>query len=591
MAKKKRLLWQLFFSYLLITIVSLVGVTWYASTSLRQFFLKEVKGDLEARARLLEIQILKYFKPLDQAAIDSLCKRIGKPASTRITVILPKGTVIGDSDEDPAKMDNHLDRPEIMGALQGILSSSIRYSMTLQKRMMYVAVPLQLDSRTVAVLRTSIPVDDIEHALGRIQIKIALSGLIIAAFAALLSFIVSHRIRRPIDEIKKGAECFARGDFECRLPVSDMEELASLSETMNLMAAELQERVNTITEQRNELEAVLSSMVEGVIAVDREERIINMNDAAARIFGCDPSGVQDRSIQEVIRHPDLQRFAKDALSSESPVEKDIVLYAEEERILNGLGTVLRDAEGNRVGALIVLNDVTRLRRLENIRREFVANVSHEIKTPITAIKGFVETLREGAASNSKDAERFLDIIGKHADRLEAIIEDLLSLSRIEQEAEREEIVLEEGPIREVLLTAIQVCQARAAPKQIRLALSCDEDLQARINPALLEQAVVNLLDNAVKYSDPESLVTVSGSTQGHEVIINVVDQGCGIEKRHLSRLFERFYRVDKARSRKLGGTGLGLAIVKHIMQAHDGHVSVDSQPGKGSTFSLHLPRS
>ena len=245
---------------------------------------------------------------------------------------------------------------------------------------------------------------------------------------------------------------------------------------------------------------------------------------------------------------------------------------------------------NRIGALIVLNDVTRLRRLENIRRDFVANVSHEIKTPVTAIKGFVETLHDGSIRNSRDAERFLGIIGKHVDRLNAIIEDLLSLSRIEQDVEREEIVLEEGSIRDVLLTAIQVCEVKAASKNIRVALSCKEDLKARINPPLLEQAVVNLLDNAIKYSDSESTIRVQARKTNDQIILSVHDEGCGIGKEHSHRLFERFYRVDKARSRQLGGTGLGLAIVKHITQAHGGHVSVESTPGKGSTFSLHLPK-
>ena len=590
MAKKKRLLWQLFLSYLLIAFVSLLAVTWYASTSMRHFFLEQVEADLEARARLFENQILERLDPLDPEGIDRLCKNMGRSAATRVTVILPSGKVVGDSDEDPGKMDNHMDRPEIVKALNRGRGTSTRYSATLEQNMMYVALPLKKDGVPVAFVRTSMPADPVDDALGRIQVQILLGGLIMAAFAAALSFFISHRIKRPIDEIKRGAERFAGGDFQFRLPASDMEELAGLSETMNHMAEELQERINTITAQRKELEAVLSSMVEGVLAVDMEERIISMNDAAAQIFHCDPTEAEGRSIQEVVRHPDLQKFVGEALSSDTPVEKDIVLYGDEEQILNGLGTALRDAKGKRVGALIVLNDVTQLRRLENIRRDFVANVSHEIKTPITAIKGFVETLRDGAAKNHKDAERFLEIIEKHVDRLEAIIEDLLSLSRIERQAEREEILLHEGSIKEVLQTAIQVCQVKAAPKHIRLDLSCEEALRAKINPALLEQAVVNLLDNAIKYSDPESAVTIAATTQDHEVMIAVVDHGSGIEKRHLSRLFERFYRVDRARSRKLGGTGLGLAIVKHIMQAHGGRVSVESQPGKGSTFTLHLPK-
>jgi two-component system phosphate regulon sensor histidine kinase PhoR len=330
-------------------------------------------------------------------------------------------------------------------------------------------------------------------------------------------------------------------------------------------------------------------MVEGVFGVDMEERLIGLNLAAARILGCDPSQAQGRSIQEVLRHSDLQRFVQHALSSDEPVEKDITLFTEEESILWGIGTPLRDGKKKRIGALIVLNDVTRLRKLENIRRDFVANVSHEIKTPITAIKGFVETLRDGAAKNPEDGERFLSIIQKHVDRLEALVEDLLSLSRIEKEGEREEIVLKERAIREVLAGAIQLCDARASAKNIVLELTCDEDLKGEINPALLEQAVVNLIDNAIKYSDPGKRVHVEARAENKGLLIRVQDHGCGIEKKHLDRLFERFYRVDKARSRKLGGTGLGLAIVKHIIQAHGGNVSVESQPGQGSTFSLHLP--
>jgi len=279
-------------------------------------------------------------------------------------------------------------------------------------------------------------------------------------------------------------------------------------------------------------------------------------------FGCDLAEAQGRSIQEVVRNTVLQQFVKNALSSQEAVEKEIVLSSDRERFLNGHGTLLRDAEGKQIGALIVLNDVTRLLRLEKIRREFVANASHEIKTPITAIKGFVETLRDGAVENHEDAERFLEIIGKHVDRLEAIIEDLLSLSRLEQEAGREEVLLGEGRLKDVLETAIQVCEANAMAKKIEVELSCAEDIVAKFDPLFLEQAIVNLIDNAIKYSGEGKIVWVEAVKAGKEIILSVRDQGCGIEKNHLPRLFERFYRADKARSRQLGGTGLGLAIVQ-----------------------------
>jgi len=356
------------------------------------------------------------------------------------------------------------------------------------------------------------------------------------------------------------------------------------------MAVELRGHIDTVMRQRNEIEAVLSSMVEGVIAVDMEEQVISMNDAAAKMFGLNSSEAQGRSIQEVVRNTALQQFVKNALSSQETVEKEIVLSSDGDRFLNGHGTSLCDVEGKQIGALIVLNDVTRLLRLEKIRREFVANVSHEIKTPITAIKGFVETLRDGAVENHEDAERFLEIIGKHVDRLEAIIEDLLSLSRIEQEAGREEVVLDEGRLKDVLETAIQVCEAGAMAKKIEIELSCAGKIVANLDPQLLEQAVVNLIDNAIKYSNDGGTVRVEASQRENETLISVRDQGCGIEKQHLPRLFERFYRVDKARSRQMGGTGLGLAIVKHIAQAHGGRVTVESIPGKGSIFTIHLPK-
>jgi two-component system phosphate regulon sensor histidine kinase PhoR len=241
-----------------------------------------------------------------------------------------------------------------------------------------------------------------------------------------------------------------------------------------------------------------------------------------------------------------------------------------------------------MGVVVVLNDVTRLRKLENTRREFVANVAHELKTPITSIKGFVETLLDGAYREPENNLKFLQILARQADRLHAIIEDLLTLSRIEEEAEQGKIFLSSGRLSRVLQGALRICESRAQEKSISLSLTCSEDLKAQINAPLLEQAVVNLVDNAIKYSAPGSTVQVKAEPQPSEVVIQVSDQGCGIAPEHLSRLFERFYRVDAGRSRKIGGTGLGLAIVKHIAQAHGGRATVDSSSGQGSTFSIHL---
>ena len=590
MPKSKRLLWQLYPSYLLITLISLTAATWFASKTTRQFIFEYNASDLKSLACLFEQQILEHFSPLNEKAIDRLCKEISERSKFRITVILPAGKVVGDSEEDPEKMDNHMDRPEVMQAIRGEVSVSTRYSLTLRKNMMYVGVPLKSHTDIVGVLRSSMPMTSIDETIKRIQMKIWIGGVFIAVFAAVISLIISRRISLPIEEIRKGAERFTHGDFQSRLPVYESEEIGSLSETMNQMANELNERINTITRQRNELKAVFSSMVEGVLAVDTDECIISMNHAAVQFFECQPTKIQGRSVQEVIRNTELQKFVQSVLSCNKQLEKDIVLFSRTERVVNAHGTALHDAAGDSIGALIVLNDVTRLRKLENIRRDFVANVSHEIKTPITAIKGFVETLRDGETKTPEQTERFLEIIDRHVKRLEAIIEDLLNLSRIERDNAKKDTHLTETKVADVLKSSIQLCEDKADMKHIDINVSCDEHLVAKMDMRLFEQALVNLLVNAIKYSDEKTDILVAATQTEKEIIIRVQDHGCGIKKEHLPRLFERFYRVDKARSRNLGGTGLGLSIVKHIAQAHGGTILVDSEFGKGSTFSIHLPR-
>ena len=589
---RRRLLWQLFPTYLIITGIALAAVTWYISGALRTFHSEQTAIDLKARARLIENQVQDRLRPNETPSVDALVKKLGADSATRITVVRPDGTVLGDSQEDPARMENHAGRPEIMAALQGEVGKSTRYSHTLQQEMMYVAVPVSGKEGLAAVVRTAIPVTAMDRTMNEIYWHLARAGLLIAFVAAVLSLIVSRRISRPLEEMERGARRFARGELGRRLPIAGSEEIAALAEALNQMAAQLDERLRLVVRERNEREAMLGSMVEGVLAVDTAERIIRLNRAAARLIGVSAAEVQGRSIQEVVRKVDLQRFVRQILQEEGPVEGDLVMRSNEgERFLQAHGTRLRGDQGQQIGALIVLNDVTRLRRLENLRSEFVANVSHELKTPVTAIKGAAETLLAGALEDPKGAERFIGIVAKQADRLGAIIDDLLALSRIEQEAGLEGVVLEEGSLRPVLEGAMQTCAMAASEKNIRINLFCVPELRARINAPLLEQAVVNLLTNAVKYSDKGGRIVVDASLHADRVMIKVQDFGCGIDPQHLPRLFERFYRVDRARSRALGGTGLGLSIVKHIVQSHGGEVVVNSTPGKGSVFTIILPAS
>ncbi len=591
MIKRRRLIWRLFLPFVLITLMSLIAVSWYATSSLGRFYMDQTAVDLEARAYLLEAQ-MGHGAFIDQPAmVDAFCKKAGKRSATRITVILPSGTVIGDSRETPRHMDNHAGRPEIADALSGVTGTSLRHSDTLHQRMMYVAIPFFENNRVAAVIRTSLPVTALDEALADIRIRITLGVLLIAIIAAIVSLFISRQYSRPIEEMKEGAARYARGDLEHRLTLPDSEEMAGLAAAMNLMAEELSNRIDTIRSQRRELETVLSSMLEGLVAIDNQERIISLNQAAASWFEVETQRAQGRSLQEIIRNQALQKFVTDALQNGEPMEGDVIAFQNGERVLNLKSSPLLDAVHKPVGTLIVFNDVTQLRRLENMRRDFVANVSHEIKTPLTAIKGFVETLHHGSVEDPGETNRFLGIVLKHVDRLNSIIEDLLSLARIEQESEDTWTTYQEKPLRGVFQAALQICRPKAEQKNISITINCENDLQARYDLILLEQAVVNLLDNAIKYSESDSTVTIeAGHEDDNGVMIQIHDQGIGIAQKHLSRLFERFYRVDKARSRNLGGTGLGLAIVKHIVQAHHGRVSVESNLSEGSTFTIHLPK-
>ncbi len=587
--KRKPLFSQLYPSYLLITVFVLIAVSAYASRAIRTSFLDHTASGLKEQALLMIPRILPHLAPPDPAAVDRICKSLSGSARTRLTVILPSGEVIGDSRENPALMDNHAHRPEVSQALRRRAGTAVRFSRTLEKDMMYVALPMPRSRKLVGIIRTAVNVNAIEGDLNAIQMRFALWGGIVAVLAAGISYIVTRRIARPLEEMRKGAEHFAGGNLGFRLSVPATEEMGALARAMNEMAEQLDDRIRTVLHQRNELDAVLSSMLEGVVAVDMDERIIRINESGARMFGKPRSELTGRAIQEVIRNPKFQRFARQALFGEAPKEGDIVFYHAGEQILHTHFSPLYDLSGARIGILAVFNDVTRLRRLETIRRDFAANVSHELKTPLTAIRGFVETLRGGGLDDPEDADRFLGIIERHVGRLSAIIDDLMQLSKIEQAGTEADITLSPADLGGIIEAALAVCRPAAEEKGIALQFQAEAAVTALVNPPLLEHAVVNLVDNAIKYTDSGRTVTVrlKGSDEGS--VIAVHDQGIGISPRHIPRVFERFYRVDRARSRKAGGTGLGLAIVKHIVGSHNGRVTVESSLGQGSTFAIHLP--
>jgi two-component system phosphate regulon sensor histidine kinase PhoR len=586
---KKSLLWQLYPTYLLITVAALLVITLYLSRLLPEFYYDQIAGDLKSRAELIKEPFLQRLKDEDFTSMEDMARQLGKSSSTRITIILPDGKVVADSDEDPAVMENHGNRPEIKEALEKGSGRSLRFSNTLGKSMMYFAMPIKEDQRILAVMRTSIPAIAIDENLRYIYYKILLSVGIVAICAAAISLVISHNISRPIKQMKETAQRFASGELEHRVPLPKQAELTELAQALNEMARQLQERINTITKQRNEVEAILSSMIEGVLAVDVAGRIVSINKAAAKFLNVNLSQAKGRTAEELVLNADFQEFVKDTLNEEQPRQTEIVLPGQKDRIVGLNGATLTDSKGNKSGAVIVISDMTRIRRLEDVRRDFVANVSHELRTPITSIKGFAETLLEGAYKEPKKAERFLQIIAKHSDRLNAIVEDLLSLSSLEEGDEKRKITFETTSLKHVLDSVVAMSMIKAEVKNITIELECQNDIKVKINTILLEQAVLNLVDNAIKYSEPAGKIQIRAYKTNKMIVISVRDYGCGISREHQGRIFERFYVVDKSRSRKLGGTGLGLAIVKHIAEVHSGKVTVESTPGVGSTFFLHLP--
>jgi two-component system phosphate regulon sensor histidine kinase PhoR len=585
------LFWQLYPAYLAITLASVAAVGLYAVSTTQQFYRQQTIASLRDVAYATEAMVRNRLSTGDYEQLDAICKELGAKASTRITVIVPSGLVVADSFESPEMMDNHGNREEVRQAFAEGFGIASRLSDTLQEKMLYAAVPVQMDGRTLGVVRTSVASVRMSETLWAIHRRLIVASILVGLLAAGVSFWLARRLSRPVEEIRRVAEELARGNLHHRLPIPMSKEAAQVAETMNNLAAQLDARLGDVLQQKNEREAILSSMIEGVVAIDDRQRVISLNHAAARLFDCDAHAMVGRTLQEVVRNVELHQLTTEVLARRQSLSGELTMTSRDgqRRLLHAQGTVLRDAEDHLLGAVIVLHDVTRLNKLEQVRRDFVANVSHELRTPVTSIKGFVETLLDGALTDPDHAEQFLRIVAVQADRLNSIIEDLLTLARIEQESEKVEIILNPGPIAAVLEAAANTCRLKAEEKQVRLEIQCDAELTAPMNAALLEQAVVNLVDNAVKYSPSGGAVRLNAKRDADAVVIQVEDRGCGIGAEHLSRIFERFYRVDRARSRELGGTGLGLSIVKHIAQAHGGRAEVESTVGEGSTFSIRLP--
>lgn len=574
--------------------IAILGLTILVTTLINSRVLRETayqvtRSDLHALATLAR-NLMPPEAMVDSEAAQAFCERSALDTGTRITIIRRDGTVLGDSAADPATMENHADRPEFRAAMDGEEGISVRYSDTLEKMLMYAALPVLLDGEIGVVLRASLTVANIEALLAELYRRVAVATAALLFVALLFTILISRSLRRPIRNLHEAALAYSRGELDYQLPVTGPRELQDLAVGFQTMARELEERLRHLQGQRQETEELLNTIREPLLLLDGELRIQRLNMAAAQLVASASAELIGKPLIELFRSAELDAFARKVAEGEEPRESAIVYYGPREMRLKVWGVRL-SAKGSMLEGdiLILIRDVSQEHRVDQIRKDFVANVSHELKTPLTMIKGAIETLQELPGSEDETRSRFEGMIESHTDRMIAIIEDLLSLARIEQ-SEATDLPRQEVELQTLLREAASAVEAVARERSTTINIEAPEELTGRVHSPLLIQALTNLIDNAVKYGDPGGTVTLRAAKEDEEGFrLEVEDQGWGIPLREQDRVFERFYRVDRSRSRERGGTGLGLAIVRHVALIHGGRVSLVSAPGEGSTFALHIP--
>ncbi len=596
---RRGLLLAVFAPVLSFILLGLVAFGALASAGVRSYFFELSSYELGELAGVAA----RAIRPLAEGEappeeLDAFVDSLAGDSPVRLTYMDPSGKVLADSSAEPVIMQDHGDRSEVREALERGRGFARRRSASVAAELAYAAVALKRDDGSVlGIARASLPVTVVTSQVSALSRRLALIGLFIAFGAGLSAFALARNVARSVGRIREGALAFAQGRLDAPpLPVSGPREIAELASSLNRMAAELDGRMNLIRDQKREAEAVLSGMSEGVIVLRADLAVRSANPAAERLFGTASAG---RSLIEFCRNTELAEFAAAALAAREGMETTIAVsrpreaagQAEErieERSVRVTSSPLGDGQ-----AVLVLNDLTRMNRLETVRRDFVANVSHELKTPLTVVRTALETLQGmesgWAGAEAEAARRFLSSAARQAERLSAIIEDILALARIEEE-EGKGIDLERSPLRPVLESTIEAIRPLAEAKSITLSLDCPEALDCPMKAPLVAQAVSNLADNAVKYSESGTAVRIEAEAVEGFARISVIDEGHGIPAKDRHRVFERFYRVDPSRSRELGGTGLGLSIAKHIAKAHGGSVTLESEEGRGSTFTILLPR-
>ncbi len=592
MAIKRSFKLKLILSYVFVVLVSFGFIAFFLDKSLEENSLHNIQSSLVTQAHLIENQITtESIKKEDLTSLDILVKTLGPKTKCRITVINRKGMVLADSEkpkQEILNMENHINRPEVRTALTGGIGIDTRYSPTLRIDMLYVAMPLKNKNEITGILRLALPLESVQKTLFAIR-KIVFIGLVFAlGLAFVLGSVVAGNTIRPINRMTQVSRRFSEGDFSRRIIQSPKDEIGELANTLNKMAQDIEDKIKEIKTQNQKLAAIFNSMIEGVIVVDKEGRIISINPTIEKIFGVSKKDAEGKIFLEAIRNNDIPEVINAVLRTGQGASVELTLMYPVSKIFGVNATPVFD--NNKVtGCLVVIHDITEIRRLETIRSDFIANVSHELKTPLTSIKGFIETLLEGALDDKENNRNFLTIIQEHAERLNNLVNDLLSLSHLESN----EIVLEKEDInlRQQVEGVILGFKSQLKKKSIEVKDELPAVLSIKADKNRIEQVFTNLIDNAIKFNKEKGFVRIYSQDVNGKIKIVVEDSGIGIPQKDITRIFERFYRVDKARSRELGGTGLGLSIVKHIIELHNGSVGAESTEGFGSKFWLVLPKS
>jgi two-component system phosphate regulon sensor histidine kinase PhoR len=576
-----KLFYKIFGTYLVIAVLAIGIVGFLAGSQIRAKLEQQIENELMAHAGLVDLYPLKE--------IQSRVEEIARIARARVTVIDREGKVIAETDKGAATLGSHLERPEIQEARVRGKGSATRYSRTLKEEMIYVALPIQKGSEIVGYLRLARTLGEVKKTIEEFTAILLQSFLIILVSSAAVAFLFSRRLTTPIRDMEHFTERLRRGETPGTLMIRSSDEIGLLAENINYMVDELQKRIAALQEEKAKVEAAFSSALDGILILDHQGRIEIVNRGMWAMIGERYRDIVGKTPLEAFRNLGLQKALDKYRSGDMPVSQEIELGDGEPVMLDVSITPVRGVDAAEGKTMLVFHDVTRLKKLERMRVDFVANVTHEIKTPLTAILGFVETLQEGAIEDRETAKKFLSTIARHAERLNRLVEDLLTISNIELGEMR--FCFESVALSGVAQSVLHMIQLKAREKKIELTSAIPEDFPLiSADRDRLSQILINVLDNAVKFTPEGGTVTLSAAqAAGNEVVVKIADTGIGVPRDEISRLGERFYRVDKTRSRELGGTGLGLSIVKHLMTAHKGRMEVESLLGRGTTVSLYFP--